>query len=118
MLDPALSKLVMSVSLVCVVFPAWRFFILPRVEKLKSADTVAKLKLEKAIEYHGRFLLSNHHDEAALDKYYLQLKDMRRKAHNLPHPTKVAPKKKLLHMRVTPKGLVQVDDADDEQHEQ
>merc|ERR1712176_988402 len=78
---------------------------------------MSKLKLEKAIHFHGQYLLSSHHDEAALDDYYLKLKEMRRKAHNIPHPEQVSRKKKLLHMRVTPQGLVQVDDVDDGRHD-
>merc|ERR1712228_658999 len=56
-LDPSITKIIMSAMLVLIVFPAWRWFILPTEQELIGANTEAKVKLKAATNYLTEFFL-------------------------------------------------------------
>merc|ERR1712129_274336 len=97
---------------VSLVFPAWRFYILPTQRSLSTADTMAKARLEKASDLLLEKFLSPEFSEAHLDDIHMQLKMHRRVAlkHKLPHIPK---EKKLARVRVTAKGITAIEDGED-----
>jgi len=109
----AISKLIMSVILVIVVFPAWRLYILPTELELQDELTEEGQKksvLKEAVRQQYDLLKDPSTDEHLLDLAHLRMKEHRRTAHDLPHPVlNAAPG--LKHLRVTAKGIMEVDNA-------
>merc|ERR1712217_112007 len=103
-MPPMYSKLIMSVILVLIVFPAWRFYILRTEmdlnEAYKESATEAgqrKAEFKKMMEDHKARLLKGETPEHELDRHYLEMKHNRRQLHNIPHPTDLHPN--LKHIR-------------------
>lgn len=107
-LNPAISKLLMSILLVLIVFPAWRGYILPTEQALLGEDTEAKYFFAKALIEQRDLFNDEEHAEARLDMAHLKLKHYRRMAHNTPHPAENAGKH-LTHLRVTTDGITEVE---------
>lgn len=104
---PAVSKLVMSVALVFLVFPAWRLYILKAERELVADDTEAKIKLKNAVGEHRELFLSKDKEEHKLDLAHLKMKQYRREAFEQPHPSLAG--KNLTHLQVTAVGITEVE---------
>mmetsp|Transcript_29909 Transcript_29909/g.81043 ORF Transcript_29909/g.81043 Transcript_29909/m.81043 type:complete len:559 (-) Transcript_29909:169-1845(-) len=114
----AIAKLIMSVILVLVVFPAWRLYILPQERELNEEATEEGLKkstLKAAGSQYYKLMLEAGTEEHALDLAHLKMKEHRRTAHDLPHPGLTAAKG-LKHLRVTAKGIAEVDNSAEHLH--
>ncbi|CAE7211445.1 unnamed protein product [Symbiodinium natans] len=108
---PLISKMVMSVILVLIVFPAWRIYILPMERELSEEMTEEggkKALLKQYAQQHFDLFLHNATDEDDLDKAHLLMKRHRRNAHGLQHPGHGVPSG-LKHLMVTSSGIVEVD---------
>jgi len=105
----AFVKLAMSLVLVAIVFPAWRFYILPKELELTSemSDQGQKLKrLKTHAQGHYHLMVNPETEDHHLDKAHLKMKQERLQymgLHNSPEP------KGLIHVQVTAKG-VQIQD--------
>merc|ERR1712228_725264 len=100
-----ISKMVMSVCLVLIVFPAWRNHILPTEREL-SEETPEKAVLKQYAKQHHDFFVCHTTDEADLDKAHILMKKHRRDCHGLKGP---AVPRGLKHFTVTSKGISEVD---------
>lgn len=105
--SPAITKLFLSVLLVLIVFPAWRWYILPTEQELIGEDTEEQVKLKAAAGHLREYFLDKNHDEHVLDHAHLRMKEHRREAFNQTHPSEYAGKN-LTHVRVTVKGITTV----------
>jgi len=107
----AWSKLAMSLVLVAIVFPAWRFYILPReLELIEESDHPKLKKLKKCAELHAQLMIRTETDEHALDKAHLNMKHERRQCHG--HGHDYTPPDGLIHVQVTGKGIKTLDGPD------
>lgn len=114
-----LSKLIMSIILIVVVFPAWRLYILPKERELADEVTEEgqkKSTLKMAAAQHYQLMLSGETDEHALDLAHLRMKQHRRQAHDLPNPALTATAG-LKHLQVTAKGIMEVDNSQEHTQE-
>jgi len=114
---PLISKMVMSVILVLIVFPAWRIYILPTEKELSEETTeegAQKAVLKQYAQQHFDLFLHHATNEDDLDKAHLLMKKHRRNAHGLKHPGHGVPGG-LKHLMVTSSGIVEVDAP--EEHE-
>jgi len=106
-LPPAVSKLLMSVLLVAIVFPAWRLYILKTLHDLTDDEVdEGRFLLKRASEEHRELFLDKETEEHTLDMAHLKMKQHRRLALGKPTPTQGTG---LKHLRVTTMGLVEVD---------
>ncbi|CAJ1395672.1 unnamed protein product [Effrenium voratum] len=106
---PTISKMIMSICLVLIVFPAWRIFILPIEKELSEETTEAgaqKAVLKQYAQQHFELFLQHGTDEGDLDRAHLLMKSHRRKAHGLPGPAR---NPALKHLMVTASGIQEVD---------
>jgi len=84
LMPPSLSRLLMSIVLIAVVLPAWRYYILPKEQLLKE---VRKDEGKHEKEFREGLLalqdqfFNKRAKEQDLDMMHLQLKQMRRDAH-------------------------------------
>lgn len=106
------SRLLMSVTLVAVVFPAWKGFILPQELKLLEETTKSgakKKKFEDLMKKHTEMFMKiegeDMPDERDMDHAHLAMKLHRRM---LQGKDKIPVRSGLKHMLVTAKGLVEV----------
>jgi hypothetical protein len=116
MLPPSLSKLVMSVLLVLIVFPAWRLYILESEQKLLSErgakrgevseEVVKEKKMRHFISHHSEIFMNEESEEHLLDMAHLKLKMKRRRVHGRSH---LVNPNGLKHCTVTGAGIQEVD---------
>eukprot|EP00405_Crypthecodinium_cohnii_P017861 CAMPEP_0206459302 /NCGR_PEP_ID=MMETSP0324_2-20121206/24097_1 /ASSEMBLY_ACC=CAM_ASM_000836 /TAXON_ID=2866 /ORGANISM="Crypthecodinium cohnii, Strain Seligo" /LENGTH=584 /DNA_ID=CAMNT_0053930831 /DNA_START=33 /DNA_END=1787 /DNA_ORIENTATION=- len=109
-MPPAFSKMLMSVLLVLIVFPAWRLYIL-RTERDLAEDDLdeGRLKLKVLCEQQRDLLLNKEVEERTLDLAHLRMKQYRREAlgsHSTAHSALCAGRK---HLRVTVGGIAEVE---------
>lgn len=105
------TRLIMSVALVTLVFPAWRAYILPTEQKLRGQTTAKgkkKKRLEDMLKKHCDHILEEEADERDMDHAHCYLKLHRRIISHRAHGKK-PPHHNLRHMIVTAKGLLEVD---------
>ncbi|CAE7602075.1 unnamed protein product [Symbiodinium pilosum] len=108
---PLISKMVMSVILVLIVFPAWRVYILPMERELCEETTeegAQKALLKRYAQQHFELFVQHATSEDDLDRAHLLMKRHRRNAHGLPHPGHGIPGG-LKHLMVTSSGIQEVD---------
>eukprot|EP00931_Biecheleriopsis_adriatica_P060994 TRINITY_DN36651_c0_g1_i1.p1 TRINITY_DN36651_c0_g1~~TRINITY_DN36651_c0_g1_i1.p1 ORF type:complete len:570 (-),score=136.83 TRINITY_DN36651_c0_g1_i1:65-1774(-) len=111
---PSLSKLVMSACLVLIVFPAWRYYILPTEVELEEATTEKGAEVARLKEFgkqHFDLFLQHHTSDADLDRAHLKMKHIRRETHGISHTQKVPPG--LKHLRVSASCIEEVDAPDE-----
>ncbi|CAE7273216.1 unnamed protein product [Symbiodinium microadriaticum] len=114
---PLISKMIMSVILVLIVFPAWRIYILPMEMELSEEMTeegAQKAVLKQYAQQHFDLFLEKERNEDDLDRAHLLMKRHRRTAHGLQHPGHGVPSG-LKHLMVTSSGIEEVD-APEEHH--
>lgn len=107
---PTISKMLMSICLVVIVFPAWRIYILPTERELSEETTeegAEKAVLKEYAKQHFDLFLHGQTDESDLDRAHLLMKRHRRAAHGIKHPGSHMPQ--LKHLMVTSSGIVEVD---------
>lgn len=107
---PTFSKMVMSTCLVIIVFPAWRFYILPTEREISEETTeegAEKALLKEYARQHFELFVHHATDENDLDRAHLLMKRHRRAAHGLKHPGSHLPQ--LKHLMVTSGGIMEVD---------
>jgi len=107
---PTFSKMIMSICLVLIVFPAWRIYILPTERELSEETTeegAEKALLKEYAKQHFDLFVHHATDENDLDRAHLLMKRHRRNAHGLKHPGSHLPQ--LKHLMVTSGGIVEVD---------
>jgi len=110
---PSVSKLIMSILLVAIVFPAWRLYILKTERELDDCDTEEKIVLKTAAHQHHDLFMTKEVDENALDLAHLKMKHHRRQAYGHTSPAVTGPGgERLKHLRVTAKGVVEVPESD------
>eukprot|EP00927_Polykrikos_kofoidii_P066659 TRINITY_DN62214_c0_g1_i1.p1 TRINITY_DN62214_c0_g1~~TRINITY_DN62214_c0_g1_i1.p1 ORF type:complete len:620 (+),score=96.90 TRINITY_DN62214_c0_g1_i1:108-1967(+) len=83
---PALSRLLMSILLVLVVFPAWRMHILKTEQDLNNeitADGLKEKKMKYLLKQLNILFLDPTCDELLLDYGHLRLKEKRRLTHGI-----------------------------------
>jgi len=105
----AMTKLLMSIVLVAVVFPAWRFYILPLEQELAEEATAEhhhKLRLKMAANQHYKLMMEADTDDHALDLAHLKMKQHRRFAHGAPPAG--GSQDGLKHLQVTAKGITEI----------
>ncbi|CAK8992971.1 Hypothetical protein SCF082_LOCUS3299 [Durusdinium trenchii] len=86
---PTISKMLMSICLVVIVFPAWRIYILPTERELSEETTeegAEKAVLKEYAKQHFDLFLHGQTDESDLDRAHLLMKRHRRAAHGIKHP--------------------------------
>lgn len=109
-LQPPTTKLLLSVLLVLIVFPAWRIYILKTEQELIEETTERGLK-DKKIKHllgqHGSLILDEDCDEHLLDLAHLKMKQKRRNVHGRSHP---AVEHGLKYCTVTAAGIHEVDE--------
>lgn len=108
---PALAKLVMSLILVAVVFPAWRFFILPKELELaeEASEEGQRLhRLKSAAQQHYKLMVEADTDDHILDRAHLKMKQERWQCHRA-HERKSAAPDGLIHLQVTSMGIREVE---------
>eukprot|EP00442_Polarella_glacialis_P019042 CAMPEP_0115162084 /NCGR_PEP_ID=MMETSP0227-20121206/71758_1 /TAXON_ID=89957 /ORGANISM="Polarella glacialis, Strain CCMP 1383" /LENGTH=447 /DNA_ID=CAMNT_0002574241 /DNA_START=28 /DNA_END=1369 /DNA_ORIENTATION=- len=112
---PVLSKLIMSVMLILIVFPAWRRHILPTEQAMSEEITeegAEKARLKQLAQQHMDFFLDKETGDDVLDRAHLEMKKHRRLIHQLEHPgRKIA--HGLKHFQVTAKGITEVDEPEE-----
>jgi len=102
------SKLGMSIILVIIVFPAWRFYILPLEQELAEDATEEhqhKLTLKMALQQHYSLMMEADTDDHALDLAHLKMKQHRRFAHGVPASSNMDG---LRRFEVTAKGVKEI----------
>jgi len=104
---PIVTKLVMSIMLVAIVFPAWRLYILKTEQELND-QSLAKVVLHTAAGMHRDMFMSKEVDEHALDLAHLKMKHHRRCALGISH---AASTEGLVHLQVTASGIRKVESA-------
>jgi len=114
---PAICKLILSMVLVAIVFPAWRVYILPTESEL-SEETDESMIIKKLVTEHKDMFSNPECDEHRLDLAHLQMKSHRRKVLDLPIPghDPHADLSHLKHMRVTGKGVVMMEPPPKKEH--
>jgi hypothetical protein len=108
---PAFTKLGMSLVLVAVVFPAWRFFILPKELELAEEDSEEGqrlLRLKSAAMQHYSLMVDAETDDHILDRAHLKMKQERWHCHRSHERSSAAPAG-LIHLQVTSAGIHAVD---------
>merc|ERR1719433_1136089 len=103
------SKLFMSIVLVAVVFPAWRFYILPLEQELAEEtqeEHQEQLRLKMAANQHYKLMMTEETEDHALDLAHLKMKQHRRNAHGV-QPA-IGNVDGLRHIQVTLKGITEI----------
>jgi len=103
------SKLVMSMVLVIIVFPAWRFYILPLEQELAEdaeEEHQDKVRLKIAAGQHYKLMMEEGTDDHALDLAHLKMKQHRRFAHGVPPAGNNMDG--LRHLQVTAQGITEI----------
>lgn len=106
----SISKAIMSVALVTIVFPAWRVYILPTQMRLEEESTVEGQELARLRDFamqHYQLFLEEETNEKDLDVAHLAMKHHRRKAHGI---AKTVHRPGVKHFRVTAKGIKEIED--------
>jgi len=108
----AVIKLGMSLFLVAIVFPAWRFFILPKeLELAEEADSEEGLRLHRlkaAARQHYKLMVEADTDDHILDRAHLKMKQERWHCHRAHQHSSYVPDG-LVHLQVTSMGIHEVD---------
>lgn len=105
----SVAKLLLSILLVAIVFPAWRMYILRTDrEHDAAASSEDQMALRTVIEEHRELMLSPEVDESALDMAHLRMKEHRRRAYDTGHGVGYVPPG-LKHLRITQDGVEEVE---------
>merc|ERR1712129_455604 len=105
----SVSKLAMSLSLVAIVFPAWRIYILPKeldFAEEESEHGQKKKKLKQFASAHYKLMVDAKTKEYQLDKAHLKMKRQRRECHH-GHGQDLHPPDGLKHVQVTGRSITE-----------
>jgi len=107
----AFVKLGMSLILVAIVFPAWRFFILPKELELAEEDSEEGQRLHRlktAAQQHYKLMVDEDTEDPILDRAHLKMKQERWQCHRAHEHSTYVPDG-LVHLQVTSMGIHEVD---------